>query len=31
MGVEVKYADWENRLPKDVTMAYDGMKLPFPA
>lgn len=29
MGVEVKYAEWEKRLPDGVIMAYDGLRLPF--
>jgi phosphoribosyl 1,2-cyclic phosphate phosphodiesterase len=29
MGYDIRYRDWESRLPKGVTMAYDGMKLSF--
>ena len=31
MGHEVRYAEWESRLPADVTMAHDGLRLPFAA
>jgi phosphoribosyl 1,2-cyclic phosphate phosphodiesterase len=29
MGHEVRYADWQAKLPAGVTMAYDGLRLPF--
>jgi len=29
MGYEVRYAEWEARLPAGVTMARDGLRLPF--
>lgn len=29
MGHEVRYAEWEQRLPPGVVMAVDGMRLPF--
>lgn len=29
MGHEVRYADWQPRLPPSVTMAWDGLRLPF--
>ncbi len=31
MGHEVRYGDWEHRLPVGVTMAVDGLSCPFPA
>jgi len=31
MGHEVRYADWQPRLPADVVMAIDGLRLPFSA
>jgi phosphoribosyl 1,2-cyclic phosphate phosphodiesterase len=31
MGPEVRYADWEHRLPRGVVMAVDGWSAPFPA
>lgn len=29
MGHEVRYADWQTRLPAGVSMAVDGLRLPF--
>lgn len=29
MGFEVRYAEWIDRLPPTVVMAYDGMTVPF--
>jgi len=29
MGHEVRFAEWQARLPADVTMACDGLRLPF--
>jgi phosphoribosyl 1,2-cyclic phosphate phosphodiesterase len=29
MGHEVRFRDWEHRLPSGVTMAVDGVRLPF--
>ena len=31
MGHEVRYAEWESRLPVGVIMARDGLRLPFAA
>jgi phosphoribosyl 1,2-cyclic phosphate phosphodiesterase len=31
MGHEVRFAEWEARLPAGVTMAFDGMRCRFPA
>lgn len=31
MGYEVRWAQWEHRLPAHVVMAWDGLRLPFSA
>ena len=31
MGHEIRYRDWEHRLPAGVTMAVDGLRCPFTA